>query len=194
MKMISGMNAGLNADRASGAVPGTASGMIHTASAVAGKELSGVRHSEADTQGCPAAPVRDEYVPEEKREPAGRYWLGKDGEGKTKIYFDAPEKSADVPEEPEGLRDLDSPDPEKGAEGPEKGNDSRKAEKCTGNTDKVDREIEKLKKKKEELEKQIRSETDEAKVEDLEKKLAQVERELRQKDNDAYRRQHTVFS
>ena len=66
-------------------------------------------------------------------------------------------------------------------------------EKCTGNTDRVDREIEKLKRKKKELEGQIHSETDDKKIEQLEKELAQVERELSQKDNDAYRRQHTVF-
>lgn len=65
---------------------------------------------------------------------------------------------------------------------------------CTGNTDKVDREIEKLKKKKAELEQQLSSETDERKIKSLEKELAQVERELSQKDNDAYRRQHAVYT
>ena len=29
----------------------------------------------------PAEPRRDEYIPEEKREPSGRYWLGRDGDG-----------------------------------------------------------------------------------------------------------------
>jgi len=79
----------------------------------------------------------------------------------------------------------------KAADGKEK--EAEKTEPCTGNTDKVDREIQKLKKKKEQLEQQIQSETDEKKVEKLKKELSQVEGELRQKDNEAYRRQHTVF-
>lgn len=37
-------------------------------------------------------------------------------------------------------------------------------------------------------------ETDETKRKVLQTKLIQVERELSQKDNEAYRRQHTVFS
>lgn len=69
-----------------------------------------------------------------------------------------------------------------------------KDEICRGSTDKVDREIEKLKRKKEELEASLNTETDETRKKELESKLAQVERELRQKDNDAYRRQRSVFS
>ena len=121
----------------------------------------------------------DEYVPEEKQEPSGRYWLGKDEDGQPKVYFDDPERAVD---KPSGV-----PAPEKKAEGDKK-------ERCTANTDQVDREIERLKKRKETLEQQIRSQTDDAKIKELERQLAQVERELAQKDNDAYRRQHTVFS
>lgn len=83
--------------------------------------------------------------------------------------------------------------PEKPA-APEKNSGGRKAERCVGSTDAVDREIQALKRKREELVRQISTETDEGKRKGLEQKLAQVERELAQKDNDAYRRQHTVFS
>lgn len=38
----------------------------------------------------PLRPVMDEYIPEEKQEPAGRYWLGKDGDGQPRIFFDDP--------------------------------------------------------------------------------------------------------
>ncbi len=136
---------------------------------------SKVQRAEGKTQGSPIAPERDEYLPEEKREPYGRYWLGRDGEGQPKVYFD-------------------DPAPDKGADGPEKRASGDKAESCTGNTDKVDREIEKLKKKQAELERQLGSETDDTKIRELEGKLAQVESELRQKDNDTYRRQQSTFS
>ena len=148
-------------------------------------------------------PVMDEYVPEEPREPSGRYWMGKDEDGQPKIYFDGPPRAADAPQQPEAAPDAGKPDagapeaeePEgdKGAKGPER-KGGEKEERWVGNTDKVDREIEKLKKKREELEQRINTETDEAKVKDLERQLAQVERELRQKDNDAYRRQHSTFT
>lgn len=152
----------------------------------------------------PPKPVVDKYVPEEPQEPFGRYWMGKDEEGKPKIYFDNPEHAADAPKKQDGLPnadspddelpDADSPDKDRKMDGPAKNSPGKKAEKCTCNTDKVDREIRKLKKKKEELKRQIDSETDGAKIKELEKKLAQVESELRQKDNDTYRRQHSTFS
>ncbi len=143
------------------------SGTIYSPSTVADAEApSNVQQPEDKTQGSPTAPAKDEYIPEEKQEPSGRYWLGKDEDGQPRVHFDDPEKKASAD----------------------------KAESCTGNTDKVDREIEKLKKKKEELESQINSETDDTKIKELEKKLTQIERELRQKDNDAYRRQHATFS
>jgi len=132
-----------------------------------------VQPPEDKTQGSPAVPVKDEYIPEKKQEPSGLYWLGRDEDGMPKVYFDDPERAADAPEK-------QTPD--------------EKAESRTCNTDKVDREIERLKKKREELERQIQSETDNSKIEELERELAQTESELRQKDNDAYRRQHAVFS
>ena len=105
--------------------------------------------------------------------------MGKDENGKPKVYFDDPERAADKP--------SDAPAPAKKPTGD-------KAERCTANTDQVDREIERLKKRKETLEQRISAQTDDAKIKELERKLAQVERELAQKNNDAYRRQHTVFS
>lgn len=151
-------------------------GTIHSPSTVADvKAMSKVQQSEDKIQGSSGIPERDEYIPEEEQEPSGRYWLGKDEDGQSRIYFD-------------------DPDQNKRADDPEKKASGDKAKSCTGNTDKVDREIEKLKKKREELERQINAETDDAKIKELEQKLAQVESELRQKDNDAYRRQHAVFS
>ena len=147
------------------------------------KEAPAVQRPDSGAPARPQKPVMDEYVPEEKREPSGRYWLRKDENGQPKVYFDAPEqdKSADDPET-------------KAADASKEKTGGKKAETCTGNTDQVDREIEKLKKEREQLERQINSETDETKKKELESKLSQVENELRQKDNDAYRRQHTVFS
>ncbi|MCI9577749.1 MAG: hypothetical protein HFF98_02770 [Oscillibacter sp.] len=138
-------------------------------------------------------PSQDEYLPEEKREPYGRYWLGKDEEGSPKIYFDDPEAAEGAPVSPEAPK-AEDPDGEKEPMSPEKAgppDKGGKEEKCVGNTDAVDREIRKLKEKKEKLEAKLDRETDETKRESLERQLAQVENELRQKDNDAYRRQHT---
>ncbi len=174
-------------------VSGMISGAIPSPSTAADiKAPPRVQRPEEQTRGGPKVPARDEYVPEEKQEPSGRYWLGQDEDGQPKVYFDAPERAADGPEQRDGLPDAGGPGKNKGAD--ERKASGDKAEKCTGNTDRVDREIEKLKRKREELERQIDSETDAAKIEGLKKKLAQVEGELRQKDNDAYRRQHAVFS
>lgn len=68
-----------------------------------------------------------------------------------------------------------------------------KSETTTANTDKVDRELEQLKKQQEQLEKQLRTAEPEQ-AETIRQQLNQVQRELAQKANDAYRRQHTVFS
>ena len=150
----------------------------------------------------PAAPVMDEYIPEEKKEPIGRYWLENDENGKPKIHFDDPKRAEDAEDIKNGSspakdKNADSLEDSKNTGSPEEnknaGND-KKAETCTGNTDKVDREIEKLKKQKQELEQQINRETDESKIEDLKEKLAQIEKELSQKDNDTYRRQHAVYT
>ena len=148
-------------------ISGINSGAAQPSVPIAGvDETKKVRRPEDETQSHRQKPVMDEYVPEEKPEPSGRYRLGKDEDGKPKIDFDGPEKS---------------------------GSD-KDGQSCTCNTDKVDREIEKLKKQKQELEQQINRETDESKIEDLKAKLAQIEKELSQKDNDTYRRQHAVYT
>lgn len=134
-------------------------------------EQSPAQKAEERTRDRPLRPVMDEYVPEEAREPSGRYWVDRDEDGQPRIRFDHPgaeESDAKAPEQKDGGE-----------------------ERCIGSTDQVDREIEKLKKKRQELEQQLSTETDEARITDLERQLAQVERELKQKDNDTYRRQHT---
>ena len=152
---------------------------------------SKVQKTEEESQGRQLKPVMDEYVPEEPQEPSGRYWMGKDEDGQSKIYFDDPERAADAPKQPEDTPEAEEPDPAgQDAKGPEGKKD--KDEVWEGNSDKVDREIEKLKKKKEELEQRLNTETDEAKIKALERQLTQVESELQQKDNDTYRRQHTT--
>ncbi len=174
------------------------SGMISGAipsPAAAGIAPSKAQRPEEKTQGSPIPSARDEYVPEEKQGPTGRYWLGRDEDGQPKVYFDDPERAAGAPEKEEKRPNAGSPDQDRKAAAPEKkAAGGKKAEICRGSTDKVDREIEKLKKKREELERQIDLETDETKIRELERKLAQVEGELRRKDTDAYRRQHAVFS
>ena len=181
----------------SGAIPGAAQSPI---SAAGVKEPSKVLRPEDEAQGRPLKPVTDEYVPEEKQEPSGRYWLSRDEDGRPKIYFDDPKRAADAPKQPEDAPDAkklhaDAPEAEE-AEEPDqagqgaKGSERKKDEVWKSNTDKVDREIKKLKKKRQELEQRLNTETDEAKIKDLERQLSQAEQELRQKDNDAYRRQH----
>lgn len=138
-------------------------------------------------------PVRDEYIPESKGEPTGRYWMEKDGKGKRRIYFDGPGQEDSASGGPGSLSGAERVEEGKKAAASEKKADEKKASGCTGSTDKVDREIEKLKRKKEKLEQQLNSETDESRIQDLERELAQVERELSQKDNDTYRRQHMEY-
>ena len=123
-----------------------------------------IQTPEEEPQGRRPKPVLDEYVPEEPREPSGRYWMGRDEDGQPKIYFDGPEGKKD------------------------------KGETWECNTDKVDREIEKLKKKQQELEQRLNTETDEAKIKDLERQLSQVEQELKQKDSDTYRKQNATYT
>lgn len=127
-----------------------------------------------DAQVRTRRPAVDAYVPEEKREPSGLYWLGRDEDGQRKVYFDDPARPADAPE------------------GPEKASENEERWACK--TDQVDREIESLKERRQELEQRLNSETDEAKVRDLERQLAQVERELEAKDSDAYRRQRASYT
>lgn len=60
------------------AIPGVAQSPI----AVAGvKEPPKVLRPEDAAQRRPQKPVIDEYIPEEKQEPSGRCWLGKDEDG-----------------------------------------------------------------------------------------------------------------
>ena len=154
---------------------------------------SKVQKPEEEAQSRQLKPVMDEYVPEEPREPSGRYWMGKDEDGQPKIYFDDPERAADAPRQPEDAPEAEEPkQASQGAKGPEGKKDKGETWEC--NTDKVDREIEKLKKKQQELEQRLNSETDEAKIKDLEHQLAQVEQELKQKDSDTYRRQNAAYT
>lgn len=162
------------------------------------KILGAPQVQKSEEEDRPLRPATDEYIPEEPREPSGRYWMGKGEDGQPRIYFDDPERAA--PQQPApGAKNPDAdapeaeePEQDKGAQGPKK--KEGKEEVCVGNTDKVDREIEKLKKKRQELEQRLNTETDKARSKDLERQLAQVERELREKDNDAYRRQHSTFT
>lgn len=179
MMPISNMNAG--AIR-----PFTTAGKIN--------ETSKNLRPEKDVQNRSRKPETDQYVPAEKREASGRYRLGKDENGQSKIYFDDPERTADAPGQADAVPNNDAPEQKKNTKEPEQKNPGKKAERCVCNTDKPDREIRKLKKKKEKLEQQVQSATDENRRKDLERQLAQVERELSQKDNDNYRKQHSTFT
>lgn len=142
-------------------------------------------------------PLRDEYVPEKKPEPAGRYWKERDAGGRPKIRFDSPEQAGAAPKEPEKGTEDDAPAgenpiPAEDAKAPEKG--GKKEERCAGNTDQVDREIKNLKRKRQELEQRLAAEPDEIRAKNLQRQLDRVERELRQKDNDAYRKAHSTFT
>lgn len=159
-------------------------------SSAAAKEAKKISSSQAPdevtrpediTESRPLTPARDEYIPEEEKEPTGRYWMEKDENGKTTIHFDDPAREGKAAD---GIRENETKPAGSGKD----------AETCTCSTDKVDREIEKLKKKQAELQKQLNAETDETKIRNLERELAQVESELRQKDNDTYRRQHAQYS
>ena len=68
-----------------------------------------------------------------------------------------------------------------------------RAETTVCDTGKMDRELENLRKRQEQLEQRLRSAAPEQ-AQELRRELDQVNRELSQKDNDAYRRQHAVFS
>lgn len=152
-----------------------------TAAAGGVKEAAPLR--ELPREEAARKPQRDTYVPEEKQEPSGRYWIEHDQDGTPKVRFDGPAGEPEAPEQE---------DPENA---PAPGSPERKgAERCTADTDDVDREIERLKERRETLEQQLRQEQNPARARELERQLAQAERELRQKDNDGYRRQHTRFT
>ena len=160
-------------------IPSAVSGTARAHGAAGVKEMTELQRAGAESPVRSRKPEMDEYVPEEKQGPSGRYWLGRDENGQPKIYFDDPERPDDDPSD---------------ASAPAEKSLGDKTESCTASTDQVDREIERLKKQKETLEQQINAQTDDTKIKALEQKLAQVKRELAQKDNNTYRRQHTVFS
>lgn len=169
-------------------------------------------------QGRPLRPAADEYTPEQKEPPSGRYWLERDGDGRQVVFYDGPQQPAGGPARPEAgdapasggaqpqdapaqprqaedAPDADAPQPGRAAEGPEeKRLPEDDQERCTVDTGRVDREIEALKKQKQELERQLKAETDETKARALRARVAQIEQELSQKDNDTYRRQHAEYS
>lgn len=162
-------------------------------------------------QGRPLRPAADEYTPEQKEPPSGRYWLERDGDGRQVVFYDGPQQPAGGPARPEtgdtpasggaqprqaeDAPDADAPQPGKAAGGPEeKRAPENDQERCTVDTGRVDREIEALKKQKQELERQLKAETDETKARALRARVAQIEQELSQKDNDTYRRQHAEYS
>lgn len=98
----------------------------------------------------------------------------------------SPDSAQDSSEHPKAAPDMDKYVPS---------DEEPYTEKCTANTDKVDAEIEKLKREKNSLRQQIRQAAeDPEKRAKLEQKLWLVEMELNQKDNDAYRKQHAVYS
>lgn len=151
----------------------------------------------------PQQPRTDEYVPEKPSEPTGRYWMERDEEGRPRICFDDPERTANAAKQPAGVSDAEKPDaaapaagePDpagRGARGPEEKKNKDEVWECS--TDRVDREIEALKKKQQALEQRLSTETDEAEIKDLERRLARAEQELKQKDNDTYRRQNASFT
>lgn len=161
----------------------TISGPLYSGapSPAAAERVSGsspARQADPESPARSPVPKVDRYDQEEPLPPSGRYWPGRDEEGRPKVFFDDPERAAKPEEAPDGP-------PEKRPGEPEK---------CTCDTGKVDREIERLRKKQAELERQLGTETDEARIRELERQLSQVGQELRQKDNDTYRRRHAEFS
>lgn len=109
-------------------------------------------------------PSHDEYIPGDAESP--------ESENKTKPVEES-EK-----------------DPDKGP-----GNDEEHKELCTTNTDKVDAEIRALRKKLKQLKQQAaHAAGDPAKASKLEREINNVGRELSTKDNDAYRKQHAVYT
>lgn len=147
-----------------------------------------VERAKEDDQGKLPGP-QDEYISSERsgKGPTGLYWIGQDENGSRKIFFDDPKKAARAGADDPGESDGRMPKADEKCQ--------EEPEICVADTDAVEREIRKLKDEKQQLEQQIQSASgDEKKIRDLEKKLAQIEQELSTKDNDAYRRQHTVFS
>ena len=99
-----------------------------------------VQESQEETQSRPIRAGKDEYIPEEKSEPFGRYWMGKDEDGQPKIFFDDPEKAAGVPGRLKESPDKEEADQDKKADDSEKADE--KGERCICSTDQVDRKTE----------------------------------------------------
>ena len=72
-----------------------------------------VQESQEETQSRSIKAGKDEYIPEEKSEPFGRYWMGKDEDGQPKVFFDDPEKAVGVPARPKDTPDTEKADPDK---------------------------------------------------------------------------------
>lgn len=77
MQPISGLNSG---------------GVQLSAPVTGGGEPAKTQRPEGGGQEGARRPVTDEYVLEERREPSGRYWPDRDGEGRPGIRFDSPER------------------------------------------------------------------------------------------------------
>ena len=72
-----------------------------------------VQESQEETQSRPIRAGKDEYIPEEKSEPFGRYWIGKDEDGQPKVFFDDPEKAVGAPGKSKDTPDTEKADPDK---------------------------------------------------------------------------------
>ena len=169
-------------------------------------------------RSCSPRPATDQYIPEQKQPPSGRYWLKRDGAGRQTVFYDDPQQPADGSERPKagdtpvpgGVKppqnllaqprqaEDDSADdtlsPDRVAEGPEGASPEESPKHCTVDTGRGDREIEALKKQKQEIERRLKAETDETKARELQAEADRIEQELTRKDNDAYRRGHAQYS
>lgn len=119
---------------------------------------------------------------------AGLYHIEKNEEGRSVAVYDEYHRAAEADSSKLSQAEQeDAPAVGKNEKGGE--------EKTTVNTDEVEREIEKLKKERRQLERELKQ-TDEndGKYRDLKARIAQVDAEIRRKDNDAYKKQHAVFT
>ncbi len=68
-------------------------------SPVTGEQVKGLRRTQRpdeETKGRALRPMKkDEYVPEDKKTPSGRYWMDKDENGKLRVHFDDPSRTED---------------------------------------------------------------------------------------------------
>ena len=67
-------------------ISATAFSAVHSPAATGGvKEASKVRQPEDKAQSSSLKAVKDEYVPKERSEPSGRYWMGKNEDRKSVV-------------------------------------------------------------------------------------------------------------